>query len=146
MANGSAYKNLLLAGERKCIWLHLQQECIPVGCVPAARRPYAGVCFPAGGWCVWSRGSVSGPGGCLVWGVVCQVRGGGGVPGRGVCLVGGVVVCQVRRVCLSALWDTTTPPVNRMINRCKNITLATTSLRSVIMKMSCIFQLSLMHI
>ena len=32
-----------------------KQECIPVGCVPADRRPYAGVCFPEGG--------VSGPGG-----------------------------------------------------------------------------------
>ena len=27
----------------------LKQECIPVGCVPAARRPYAGVCFSGGG-------------------------------------------------------------------------------------------------
>ena len=26
----------------------LIQECIPVGCVPAARRPYAGVCFRGG--------------------------------------------------------------------------------------------------
>ena len=40
------------------------QECIPVLCVPTARRPYAGVCFPGGG------GGVSG-------------RGGGGVPGPG---------------------------------------------------------------
>ena len=55
-----------------------EQECIPVGCVPAARGPYAGVCFPRGGvsgrgggvwskggWYVWSGGG----GGCLVWGV-----------------------------------------------------------------------------
>ena len=61
-----------------------KQECIPVGCVPAARRPYAGVCFPGGG--VWSGGCLvrgeSGPGVCLVW---------GGVSGRGGwCLVGGV--------------------------------------------------------
>ena len=40
-----------------------KQECIPVGCVPAARRPYAGVCFPGGG--------LPGPGG------------GGGLPGPG---------------------------------------------------------------
>ena len=50
---------------------HDELECIPVGCVPAACRPYARVCFP---------------GGCLVWGVVCLVKGGwcvwsGGVPG-----------------------------------------------------------------
>ena len=48
-----------------------KQECIPVGCVPAARRPYAGVCFP-GGCLLWEgllRG-VPGPGGCLVLGGV----------------------------------------------------------------------------
>ena len=39
---------------------------IPVGCVPAARRPYAGVCFPGGG--------LPGPGG------VCLIRGGYGIP------------------------------------------------------------------
>ena len=27
---------------------YFKQECIPVRCVPAARRPYAGVCFPGG--------------------------------------------------------------------------------------------------
>ena len=77
------------------------------------------------GVCVWSGGGVPGPGGvvCLVWGCVSDP---GGVPGLGVC------VCLVGGVCLSALWDTTTPPVNRMTNRCKNITLATTSLRPVI--------------
>ena len=70
----------------------LQQERIPVGCVPTAHRPYAGVCFP-GGWCAWSRGvCVPGPGGR-----VCLVLG-GGVPGPG-------------GVCLSALWDTTTTPL-----------------------------------
>ena len=29
--------------------MHWKQECTPVGCVPAARRPYAGVCLPVGG-------------------------------------------------------------------------------------------------
>ena len=29
----------------------LRQECIPVGCVPAARWPYAVVCSPGGGVC-----------------------------------------------------------------------------------------------
>ena len=104
-----------------------KQECIPVGCVPAARRPYAGVCFP-GGCLVWGGGVVPGPGGCA-WsgGGVSGLGGWGGVWSGGVGVPG-------PGVCLSALWDTTTtpPPVNRMTNRCKNITLATTSLRPVI--------------
>ena len=40
-----------------------KQECIPVGCVPAAHWPYAGVCFPGGG--------------CLLLGVSAR---GGGIP------------------------------------------------------------------
>ena len=70
-----------------------RQECIPVGCVPAAHWPFAGVCFPGGScpggasgirggllpagvccWGVWSRGVSALGGGCqlqggLVWGV-----------------------------------------------------------------------------
>ena len=43
-----------------------EQECIPVGCVPAARRPYAGVCFPGGVVPGPGVGCMSGPGvGCL---------------------------------------------------------------------------------
>ena len=74
-----------------------KQECIPVGCVPAARRPYAGVCFPGGG--VWSRGEGLVPG--------------GGYP--------------------SMHWGRPPPPLwtEWMTDRCKNITLATTSLRPV---------------
>ena len=64
-----------------------KQECIPVGCVLAARRPYSEVCFP-GGVCLV-------PGGGLPAGGVCLVPGGwspshrGGSPSRGggVCLV-----------------------------------------------------------
>ena len=60
-------------------------------------------------------------------------RGGGGclLPGR-VSAPGGVSVSQhaLRLVSQHALRQT--PPVNRMTNRCKNITLATTSLRPVI--------------
>ena len=56
----------------------------------------------------------SGPGGgCLVRGGVCLLRGEGGV------------------VSQHALRQTPPPPVNRMTDRCKNITLATTSLRPV---------------
>ena len=89
---------------------HGKQECIPVGCVPAARRPYAGVCFSWGGvWsggCAWS-GGVSGSGG--------GVPGlGGGVSGPGwgdgVSGPGGVCMCLVWGVCPSALWDTIIPP------------------------------------
>ena len=85
-----------------------------------------------GGWCVRSGGW-----GCAWSGGVCQVQGrvsgpgGGGVSGLGGCLVWGGGVPGLGGVCLSALWDTTTP-LNRMTNRCKNITLATTSLRPVI--------------
>ena len=111
-----------------------EQECIPVGCVPAARRPYAGVCFPGGGclvrggclllggllqggfwsgrgWCAWSGGGgVPGPGGC----VVCLVRGVGGwcVPGLGGggCSRGGWVGIPV---CTEA--DTPPPLVDRQM-------------------------------
>ena len=146
-----------------------KQECIPVGCVPAARRPYAGVCFPAGrGWVsapggggyglvpggvcsrgVWSRGvsalgglvlgGVSAPGGLVPGGLL---RGGcsGGVWSRrrGVSALGGLV----QGGCL--LWGGSPclgeggfslpgdpSPVNRITHTCKNITLATTSLRPV---------------
>ena len=55
----------------------LKQECIPVGCVPAARRPYAGVCFQGG---VLPVGGFSMPGGfSLRGGSPCQ----GGSPCRG---------------------------------------------------------------
>ena len=114
-----------------------QQECIPVGCVPAERRPYAGVCFPGGGVCsggVLHAGGevVSGPEGgspcrggrgwwCLVRGVcsggVLHAGGGVSAPG-GFSMPGGF-----------SLPDP--PPVNRMTNRCNNITLAKTSFRPV---------------
>ena len=84
----------------------IKQECIPVGRVPAARRPYAGVCFPGGG--------LPGLGGvCLVQGVSAWSGGavsdpGGGLPGPwvvsdlgGVCLVGrGVLVSAWSGGCL----------------------------------------------
>ena len=44
----------------------IEQECIPVGCILAAHRPYAGVCFRGGG-CVSAPG-----GGCLLLGGVCS--------------------------------------------------------------------------
>ena len=96
-----------------------------------------------GGLFAWSRGvckvwggAWSGRGVCLVQGGGVSGPGGGGVPGPGGVWSGGLV-CLVRGVCLSALWDTTPPPVNRMTNRCKNITLATTSLRPVKIFVGC---------
>ena len=116
---------------------YLQQECIPVGCVPAARRPYAGVCFPGGclpgpgglpgaGGSAWSWGRLPGPGGVSPWsGGVCLVPG-GGLPGPGGSLPGpggGGMASQ------HALRQT--PPPCGQTHTCKNITLATTSLRPV---------------
>ena len=58
---------------------------------------------------VCSGGQVSAPGGCLLLGG-CLLQGGCGI---------------------TACTEADTPPVNRMTDRCKNITLATTSLRPV---------------
>ena len=123
----------------------LKQECIPVGCVPAACWPYAGVYFQVG--CkkkknpekiqkkspvpglggVWSggvcsRGSVWSGGVCLVW----------GVSGLGGCLVPGGCLLPGGGVWYPSMHWGRHPPVNRMTDRYKNITLATTSLRPVI--------------
>ena len=86
---------------------NLEQVCIPVGCVPAAHWPYAAVCFP--GW-----GCLPGPGGGL------PAQGGFSLPGGVSAWSGGAL--PARRP----------PPVNRITHTCKNITLATTSLRPVI--------------
>ena len=75
-------------------------------------------CLLLGGVCSWG---VSAPGGCLLWGL-CLLWGGSAL---GCSLQGGMVSQH-------ALRQTPTPPVNRMTDSCKNITLATTSLRPVI--------------
>ena len=80
------------------------------------------------GGCTWSRG-VPGPGGYLVPGG-CTWSG-GGVPGPG----GGVYLVQGGHgpgpgglyLARGGTWSGTPPPVNRMTNRCKNITLPQTS-------------------
>ena len=112
--------------------VYVQQECIPVGCVPAAHWPYAGVCFPGGVsaprgllWGCVCSGGVSALGGCLLWGVSalgglcsggCLLWGGvlGGVCSGGVCsggclLWGGVWSggCLPRWGCL--LWGVSGP-------------------------------------
>ena len=88
--------------------------------------PGEGVLPGGGGVSAWSQGGFSLVGGvCLVPGGVCLVLGGsawsrggwfslaGGLPGPGGALPGDP------------------PPVNRITHTCKNITLATTSLRPV---------------
>ena len=84
-------------------------------CSGAVSTLVLGVCLLRGvstlGGGVWSQG------GCLVLGVSAP----GGVCSRGVSAPGG---CGIP-ACTEA--DTPTPHVNRMTDRCKNITLATTS-------------------
>ena len=77
-----------------------------------------------------SRGGLPGPGGCLaVPGGVCLVLGGVClVPGGGSPCPGGFSLPRGEGGCL----ETHPPPVDRITDTCKNITLATTSLRPVI--------------
>ena len=129
-----------------------KQECNPVGCVPAAHWPYAGVCFLRGvsalGGCllrgvtapmgVSALGVVSAPGGCLLqgcllwggwllpWGI-CSRR---GVCSQGVSTTGGRGVSAPRGLYPSMHWGRP-PTVDRITDKSKNIALATTSLRSV---------------
>ena len=82
-----------------------------------------------GGWSgeVRSQGDVSLPGGVCSGG--CLVPGGGLVPGGWFSLPGGWVLPA------QGVWGSPCPetlsPVNRITHTCKNITLATTSLRPV---------------
>ena len=74
--------------------------------------------------------------GCLLWG--CLLRGGvsapGGVCSRGVCLFPGGCLLPGRSARgggIPACTEADTPPVNRITDRCKNITLATSPLRPI---------------
>ena len=91
-----------------------------------------GGCLVPGG--VWSGGYLPGAGGstCLVGGGTCLVPGGtclvpGGASGPGGCVWSWGGTCLAR----GGAWLGTPPPVNRMTDRCKNITLAKTSFRPV---------------
>ena len=125
-----------------------KQECIPVECVPPACFPYLPACTAQGGGCTCQGvylvlggylvpGGVPGPrgyqvlGGCT-WSWVVQLVLGctwfwGYVPGPRGCTWsrGGLV--------LGGTWSPggvpaqVLPPVNRMTDRCKNITLPQTS-------------------
>ena len=138
---------------------HFEQECIPVGCVPSAAVAVSargGVPAPGGG--LLPGGCLLLQGGCLllgglllpgVGGLLCS--GGGSACSRGWCLLpgglllpggggsalgGGVCsggVCSGGYLLLGGCIPACTeadPPVNRMTDRCKNITFAT-SLRTV---------------
>ena len=128
----------------------VQQECIPVGCVPAARWPYAGVCswggsvprgclllggvsalggLLLGGVCsggcllwggVWSQG-VSAPGGCLLRGGLSAPR---GVSAPGNCLLGGCLLWE-GGVCSGGVYPSMHwgrhPPVDRITDACKTL-------------------------
>ena len=74
-----------------------------------------GVLLGLGGWSAWSGGVLLGPGGVLLGGVSLGGSPWGGFSGD--------------------------PPVNRITDTCKNITLATTSLRPV--KMEIVISLNL---
>ena len=86
-----------------------------------------GVCLVQGG--VSGLGGISGPGGSGLG--VCVWS--GGVSGLGGCLVQGCVWSGDVSGPGGHAWSGT-PPMNRMTHRCKNITLAKTSFRSVIKK------------
>ena len=140
----------------------IKQECIPVGCVPAAHRPFAGVfflggCLPGpGGVCLVLGGVWGLPGWGVGWvGVWWGVMGGGygwgvmsggvsawsgGLPGPGESAWfrgsawswGGLP--GPGRVGIPACTEADTLPACGQTHTCKNITLATTSLQPVIIQ------------
>ena len=108
-----------------------RQECIPVGCVPPACCPYLPACTVPGG-CTWSWAAYLVPGGCTCLGGVPGPGGvylRGGIPGHGGCTWSGLGVYLPEEYL-----PRYSPPVNRMTNRCKNITLPQTCLRAVTTK------------
>ena len=116
-----------------CVWFC--GGCLLRGCMLRWGGGLCGVCY----WGVTAPG-VSAPGGVcsggyLLWGVSAQggvCSGGGSVCSRGSVCSGG---CLLLGGSIPACTEADTPPpstVNRMTNRCKNITLAPTSLRPVI--------------
>ena len=112
-------------------WLQLRQECIPVWCVPPAAVAIHGV----GGLCLsacWDNGCGHGP----PWsdpstsplGVGLETPPGDLQGMLGYHLQG--MLGYPQETCCKACWDTTcnayrdtTPPVNRITDTCKNITL-----------------------
>ena len=118
--------------QRPTMIIHWKQECIPVGCIPSASVTISGMgCLPRG--CP--------PRGCSprevsAWG--CLPRGclpGGCLPSR-VCLGVCLGVCLPRGCTPPAhrMLGYKQPPVNRITDRCKNITFPQLHLRNVISK------------
>ena len=116
----SQFRNLVNEFDRLSVTkgYFFKQECIPVGCVPSATVAVsAGGSAPGGDACSWgvlplggsALGGVCSWGGVYFWGGAapegCLLFGGGG----------GISACTLRQ--------TPTPPVNRMTETCKNITL-----------------------
>ena len=103
--------------------------CSRGGCLLWGVSAQWGVCSRVG-CLLWGGGcllwGVSVPGGCLLHGGVCSM----GVSAPWGCLLWGG--CLLQGGGMTACTEADTPPVNRMTNRCKNITLATTSLQPVI--------------
>ena len=121
------------------IWNILKpQECIPVGCVPAAHWPYAGEgVLPSQGGASFLGGGEG------VGRVVLPSEGGASFSGRptsqhalrqtpgGGCFLPSMHWGRPAGVLPSQHALRQTPPVNRITDTSKNITLATTSLRPV---------------
>ena len=122
-----------------------QQECIPVGCIPSAAAAVSregGVWSGRGGVCVPGPGKEGVlQGGVCSWRGVCLLS--GGVRSGGCVCSGGVSAPRV----IPAGTEAAPPPVDRMTDRCKNITFAT-SLRTVKMvmyslRLTCMHRISL---
>ena len=92
--------------------ISIKQECILVGCVPSAAVAVSWGCLP-------SPGGVLPSGGCFLLGVLPSqgVSAPRGSASRGVSAPGGGGI--------PACTEADTPSVNRMTDRCKNITFAT---------------------
>ena len=122
--------------------MHFIPDCIPVGCVLPTCCPYLPACSAPVGVPASDLGGMvpaSGPGGTCLWLGGWRLLPGGGVPASGPgegtclwsgrfapggCLLPGEGVCSWE-VYPSMQWDR--PPVNRMTDRCKNITFHQTS-------------------
>ena len=115
LPGGVYFQGVCLLPRGVCSW----RVCLPQGGVCFQRVSASGGCLLLGGL-LWM--------GCLPPGSVCPQR----------CLLRGCLlpgVCVLWGVVSQHALTQTPPPVNRMTNSSKNITLATTSLRPVIMSL-----------
>ena len=117
------FKNMFsVVVKKRCLWFYKKQECIPVGCVPAERWPYSENWRPPPK--IWSRhpprkfGAGTPP---KIWSRHPPRKFGAGTPPPE----------NLEQAPPLKIWSTP-PPVNRITHTCKNITLAKTSFRPVI--------------